>query len=390
MNIKDILDKYQISQELISIIIPIEKAYNENLISNEHLKENEELSDYVISYDALFPISLTKDYIEKREFNLMVSLKELLQNALDEQEFVSGNPEIKIDKDKLGIWIKDSGRGININAFRIGGGDKECWMRGYYGEGLKLASSYFILNNIPVYFFTKNLVFKFIALPKNSNNPSIFVMMGRTNLNINGTHILLYGYNEDIKNIKKLIRFLNEDLNEKILLEKRYSDNNCMKEMPSAIFDYHDQLYIRNMYVGRTSDVTKRESLLSYDLWWVRLDVSRKIMTQSAPLIFKEVVKLLEKSETARIIFAKKLIESGMLRTKNIYSGEIIEFEPIFSIFEGHLFVYSFPKGMLDAFINALGFSDKKEIIKKVSTDEEALNELNKGFIPIKIQYETF
>ena len=69
--------------------------------------------------------------------------------------------------------------------------------------------------------------------------------------------------------------------------------------------------------------------------------------------------------------------------------GEIIEFEPIFSIFEGHLFVYAFPKGMTEAFVDAVGLSDKREFIKKVSTDEEALKALNDGFIPLKLQYET-
>jgi len=390
MDILEILSNYKIPEELSSMIISLRKAEEDKLISEEELRETQELSNLISGYDALFPIGLTRDYVERREFNSTISLKELLQNALDEQELVSGSPDIQIERDKSGIWIKDSGRGVNIKAFRIGGGDKECWMRGYYGEGLKLASSFFILNNVSVYFFTKNIVFKFIALPKDSINPSIFIMMGRTNLWINGTHILLYGYNEEPDNIRKLIRFLNDELNERLLLEERYNSEDCSKAMPSAIFDYPDQLYIRNMYVGRTSEVTKRESLLSYDLWWVRLDVSRKIMTQLAPLIFKEVAKLLEKSETARKKYAEKLLEAGMLRIRRVSNGEIIEFEPIFSIFEGHLFVYAFPKGMLNTFIDVTGFSNKRELIRKVSTEEEALKALDEGFTPIKIQYETF
>ncbi len=113
-------------------------------------------------------------------------------------------------------------------------------------------------------------------------------------------------------------------------------------------------------------------------------------MTQLAPLIFKEVAKLLEKSETARKKYAEKLLEAGMLRIRRVSNGEIIEFEPIFSIFEGHLFVYAFPKGMLNTFIDVTGFSNKRELIRKVSTEEEALKALDEGFTPIKIQYETF
>lgn len=390
MELAQILKTYNIPIELSSMIIPLEKAVKESLISDEETKETQELSSIIKCYDALFPIGLTKDYIERRDFNHTISLKELLQNALDEQELISGKPEIKIDKDELGIWIKDSGRGINIKALRMGGSDKECWMRGYYGEGLKLASSFFVLKNIPIYYFTKNIVYKFISLPSNSDNPGIFVLMGGTNLDISGTYVLLYKYEEELENIKKLVRFLNEDLTEKLIFEESYSSENCSKEEPNAIFDYPNLLYIRNMYVGKTSEVTKRESLLSYDLWWVRLDVSRKIMTQSAPLIFKEVAKLLERSESLRKIYADKLIKSGMLRVRKTTKGEIIEFEPTFSIFEGHLFVYAFPKGMFDTFIEVTGFSHKRDIIKKVSTDEEALKILDEGFIPFIIQYETY
>ena len=47
-----------------------------------------------------------------------------------------------LSKDTHGTWIVDSGRGITVEALRIGGTNKECWMRGYYGEGLKLAASH--------------------------------------------------------------------------------------------------------------------------------------------------------------------------------------------------------------------------------------------------------
>jgi hypothetical protein len=68
----------------------------------------------------------------------------------------------------------------------------------------------------------------------------------------------------------------------------------ALKKMPSAIFDFPNLLYIRNMYVGEMSQVAKRRSLLSYDLWWVRLDVSGKLMTQTTPQLFLEIAKLLE------------------------------------------------------------------------------------------------
>ena len=158
--------------------------------------------------------------------------------------------------------------------------------------------------------------------------------------------------------------------------------------MPSAIFDFPNQLYIRNMYAGEMSEVSRRKSLLSYDLWWFRFDVSRNLMTQRMPQLFLEIAKLLERSAAARKKFAEKLIEAGMLKTKSVGGGLAIEFNPTFTIVEGHLFVYAFPKGMLDEFAEGLGFGAKGDLIRRVSTNEEAKAAIAKGLIPILLPYE--
>jgi hypothetical protein len=142
------------------------------------------------------------------------------------------------------------------------------------------------------------------------------------------------------------------------------------------------------MYVGEMSQVAKRKSLLSYDLWWVRLDVSRKLMTQTTPQLFLEIAKLLTLSGTARRKFAEKLVETGMLKTKKISTGLVIEFNPLFSIVEGHLFVYAFPDGMLEAFVEVLSLKDKKELIRRVSTHDEVENAISRGLIPMLIPHE--
>jgi hypothetical protein len=326
--------------------------------------------------------------VDKREFNLFISLRELIQNALDEEELVTGQPRVQFEQDIHGMWIIDSGRGLKIEALRMGESNKDCWMRGYFGEGLKLAASYLALNNIPIYIFTKNMILKFLALPEDARNPGIFILLGRSKEEVKGTRLLLYGYRPDEEFIKKLVRFWNIELESKLITEVRFPSNDCPKEMPSAIFDYPNLLYIRNMYVGEMSQVAKRKSLLSYDLWWVRLDVSRKLMTQTTPQLFLEIAKLLTFSETARRKFSEKLIETGMLKTKRIGEGIIIECNPIFSIVEGHLFVYAFPDGMLDTFVEVLGLKDKKGLIRRVSTHDEVENAISRGLIPMVVPHE--
>jgi hypothetical protein len=186
----------------------------------------------------------------------------------------------------------------------------------------------------------------------------------------------------------KIVRFWNKDLEAKLIAEERFPSEDCPREMPSAIFDFPNQLYIRNMYAGEMSEVSRRKSFFSYDLWWFRFDVSRNLMTQKMPQLFLEIAKVIERSAAARKKLAEKLLESGMLRTKPVGAGLAIEFNPTFTIVEGHLFVYAFPKGMLEEFARVLGLEAKRDLIRRVSTNEEAESAVSKGFVPLLLPYE--
>jgi hypothetical protein len=386
IGIKEILHEYNLSPNISASIILLNEAESRGLTLD--LDEPSGLASKIARYDALFSTGLSKDYVNKREFNIFISLRELIQNALDEEELVAGKPRVQFEQDMYGTWIIDRGRGLRLEALRMGESNKECWMRGYYGEGLKLAASYLTLNHFPVYIFTRNMIFKFLVLPGDAQNPGIFILLGRAKEEIEGTKILLYRYKPAPEFIEKIVRFWNTELENKLLAEVKFSSKDCPKEMPSAIFDFPNLIYIRNMYVGDMNQVLKRKSLLSYDLWWVRLDVSRKMMTQTTPQLFLEIAKLLEFSEIARRRFAEKLLEAGMLKKKIFGKGFIIEFMPIFSIVEGHLFVYAFPQGMFDTFVDVLGLKDKKDLIRRVSTPDDVELAVSKGFIPIVIPHE--
>jgi len=386
MKIRKLLHTYDISPSMSALIMPLREAERRGI--SLELQESPDLASKITGYDALFSTGLSKDYVDKREFSVFVSIRELLQNALDEEEVITGRPDVQLEQDTYGTWIVDRGRGITLEALRMGESNKECWMRGYYGEGLKLAASYLTLNQIPVYLFTRQMVLRFVVLPKDVRNPGIFILLGRSKEAIKGTKILLSGYRADQEFVEKMVRFWNREFKDKLIVEERFPSENCLREMPSAIFDFPNLLYIRNMYAGEMSDIAKRKSLFSYDLWWFRFDVSRKLMTQTMPQLFLEIAKLLEISERARIKFTEKLVEAGMLKTKRLGRGLVIEFNPTFSIVEGHLFVYAFPKGMLDTFIEVLRLGDKRDLIRRVSTNEEAESAVSRGLIPILPPYE--
>jgi len=386
MEMRDLCRTYTISPALSASIIPLKEAESRGLFFD--LEEPLGLASRIAGYDALFSTGLSKDYVDKREFSLFIAIRELLQNALDEEELVRGRADVRIEQDTQGTWIVDRGRGITVEALRMGGSDKECWMRGYYGEGLKLAAAYLTLNRVPVYLFAGQMVFRFIALPRDEQNPGIFILLGRSKETIKGTKILLFGYKANQDFMERIVRFWNKDLEATLIAEERFPSEDCPREMPSAIFDFPNQLYIRNMYAGEMSEVSRRKSLLSYDLWWFRFDVSRKLMTQKMPQLFLEIAKVLERSATARKKFAEKLVEAGMLKTKPVGRGLAIDFNPTFTIVEGHLFVYAFPKGMLEEFVKVLGLEAKRDLIRRVSTNEEAESAVSKGLIPILFPYE--
>jgi hypothetical protein len=146
MEMSNLFRTYNISPAMSASIIPLNEAESRGLFL--HLEEPPELASRIAGYDALFSTGLSKDYVEKREFSPFISIRELLQNALDEEEMVEGRADVLIEHDALGTWILDRGRGITVEALRMGGSDKECWMRGYYGEGLKLAASHLTLNGV--------------------------------------------------------------------------------------------------------------------------------------------------------------------------------------------------------------------------------------------------
>jgi hypothetical protein len=121
-----------------------------------------------------------------------------------------------------------------------------------------------------------------------------------------GTKILIVGYKADEKMLNELISFKNPDIKDKIVDKIIMKGKDCDYERPLTIYDQPNLLYMRNLLVGKATEVTKRESFFTY-LWWFRLDVSRNLLTYSMPNLFIQVATALEKSEKFRKAFAKKL-----------------------------------------------------------------------------------
>ncbi len=371
------MSKYNVTESLRHFVIPLPENFE---------IKSENLEGILINYDSLFLIGITKEYILKRNFDEIKALREIIQNALDENELTFGKPFVEIKKDSLGTWIIDKGRGIKLQDLLVGFSNKECWMRGYYGEGLKIAAGYFLSLNKPVYIFTNENVFRFIYYDKES--PKLYVILGKSNKKFEGSSVLIRDYYPQDETLNKIVIFNNKEVYERKIDEVYVASEECNFPKPYAIYDYPNLFYVRNILVGETSKVARRRSLFSYDIWWFRLDVSREFMSYSMPNLFKEVSKIFELSEKAREKLVEKLIESGMLIVKNVDNKISIHFSPIFAIFEGHLFVYHFPKGLLNTILKHLKIEDKKDLVVRVANEEEERKALEKGLIPFLVSEE--
>lgn len=351
------------------------------------LKDLEELVPKIIQYDGIISLNISKEYIKKRGFSAFKAIREIVQNSLDETELSTGAPDVTIEVDTSGIWITDNGRGLDGEAFIMGSSEKQCWMRGYYGEGLKLAIGFFLLKGFPVYIFSDNKVFKPVFLPVDREKSWLNILLGEIDAFESGTKILISGYNPNQKMLNELISFKNPDIQNKIIDEIPLKGVNCDVERHLTIYDHPNLLYMRNLLVGKSIEVTKRKSFFSYDVWWFRLDVSRNLLTYSMPNLFLQVAKAIEKSVKFRKAYAKKIIETGMIKTEEKYGGTVIEFNPHFSTFEGHLFVFSFPRKLLKTILKELRLEEKEEAIQFFAQQRTSVKDLQEAIDEGKVPF---
>jgi len=381
-------EKYGFPKEYQIYVTPIHELTQK--ISEEDkkvLKDPQKLIPNIIQYDGMISLNISKEYIQKRGFNEFKAIREILQNSLDETELSTGNPDVTIRTAEIGTWIIDNGRGLDGNAFIIGSSEKECWMRGYYGEGLKLAIGFFLLKGYGVYIFSNKKVFKPVFLPAKKERAWLNILLGESTYSEKGTKILIADYKADEKMLKEIISFKNSDIKDKIVDKIVMKGKDCDYEKPLTIYDHPNLLYMRNLLVGKANEVTKRKAFFTYDIWWFRLDVSRNLLTYSMPNLFVQVANAIEKSEKFRKAFAKKIVEADMIKLTQKYGGNVIEFSPRFSTFEGHLFVFVFPKKLLKHILSEIGLEGKEELIELFTREGGSAEDIKKSISEGKIPF---
>jgi hypothetical protein len=265
-----------------------------------------DLSDTIERFDIVWPTNLDKSYIKRRHWDKNMAIREFIQNALDAEDESYGYSNVDrysqhidihqteefIDDSITGldalfsgtirsIVIRDHGKGISYKAFMMGGEDKLCYLRGAYGEGMKIAALYMSAKGHDVYILSGNDVYKCFY---SEMTHTLVISIGKSKYHINGTEVLIHKLCTNIENIDDLV-FNPTDPNIEKSATSEFSHHTCAYAMPSSVIEYNDQrkrLYVRDMFVNYLDDIISN-AFYSYNLWWIELEPNRKtvVSTQS-------------------------------------------------------------------------------------------------------------
>jgi hypothetical protein len=284
-------------------------------------------------WDFAFSTGMTTDYPVRRGWNEFMGVRELVQNALDIEERVFGyeGMEAKVWVDELGLHIADRGPGITYDAFKLGGSDKSCHERGFYGEGLKVAMAYFAYIECPVYVFNKKgQVFKCLISPGTS---LVLIAVGRATPVV-GTEAVVHGLPErrptwaDVSTVKRIIfKEWLKDPNYYVLSLKMRKTTACPVDRPNFIISHVDGktdvdfLWVRDISVNKISTITGYPSLFGYNLWYVTLEPNR-IAVSSVPELTKEAAQVFT-AQAARTAL-DRVVENGQLK-RGTFEAESVD-----------------------------------------------------------------
>jgi len=258
-----------------------------------------DLEEYIEGFDIIWSLPILEKYIQRRKIDEFIAFREILQNALDVEHEMYGydNISVKVEVDRLGTHVIDRGKGISWRAFLIGGSDKPEWMRGHFGEGLDLATLMFGVKGHPVFFFTRDVVYKTVYHPKTD---TFHVVFGRSKVYVRGTHVLIYKWKLP-KDIQKVVYWKNNP-------DLTVIGEVMVKNMPNLVFrdeSKKKKLYVRDIFVNIGENITGRPFYYSYNLWWVELDPNRTNVV-SAYELARQIREVLVKVPEAFVEFIEK------------------------------------------------------------------------------------
>ena len=240
------------------------------------VRDPPDIAGRIAGWDFLFSTGMTTEYPLRRDWNAWLAMRELVQNALDIEDNTFGYENIRVNvyTDAQGVHVVNRGPPMPRDAWKLGGSDKQCWERGRFGEGLKVASAYFAYQGTILYVFTGNEVYKAIVSPGTS---LVVVLLGRPTSPTPGiTEALVHNAVIEPGTIEDMVfQQLMKINHPRIIAQKAITSRTCDHPRTSYIIDYSDHLWVGDIYVNSLSRITRHPSTFGYNVWHVDLEPNR-------------------------------------------------------------------------------------------------------------------
>jgi hypothetical protein len=241
------------------------------------VRDPPDIAGRIAGWDFLFSTGMTTEYPLRRNWNAWLAMRELVQNALDVEDNTFGYENIRVNvyTDAQGVHVVNRGPPMSRDAWKLGGSDKQCWERGRFGEGLKVASAYFAYQGTILYVFTGNEVYKAIVSPGTS---LVVVLLGRPTSPTPGiTDALVHNAAIEPDTIEDMVfqQLIMKINHPRIIAQKAITSKTCDHPRTSYIIDYSDHLWVGDIYVNSLSRITRHPSTFSYNVWHVDLEPNR-------------------------------------------------------------------------------------------------------------------
>jgi hypothetical protein len=278
------------------------------------VKDPVPMAPLILKWDFVFSTGMTTDYPKRRNWTHWMGLREFIQNALDVEERVYGYEKIAINifQDRLGVHVVDRGPGITLEAFKLGGSDKGCEERGYFGEGLKVAAAHFAGSDVLVYVFNRQgQVFKMCLSPGTN---LVVVVMGRAKYPPVGTEVVLMGATLASELLVSTVfqEWVKVHPEVQVISKRVFGTSGCDVPKPNIIVkgaNNVDILWVRDIFVNTLTNITRKPAIFGYNLWWVPLEPNR-VMVADQSALASQAAKTFN-ADTAKILLDKIVEEKN-------------------------------------------------------------------------------
>ncbi len=249
-----------------------------------------------VEFELLYMFGVRSSYAMRRRWTEEMIVREIVQNALDEEAEVRGDKTPKPIVARIGEsrWvIADRGRGIKIQHFEIGASEKPCWARGYFGEGLKMSGVAATVIGVPLYIVNRDReVFMFI---RDDRTDLVHLAIGYAHEIVNmpvegfGTAAIIVSGSDIEEMVREMVfwSYIDGD-NEDVVKVKPHIEG-CRRSEEAGYAAVYigegNRLWVRDIYVNYVSDLTGKKSLFSYNLWNVDLDPNRTNIANTSKML---------------------------------------------------------------------------------------------------------